>query len=71
MLIVGIDHKDFQFRDDETNGCQLFDAFLALLLHTVSSKYDNPKIETFNSQRLDEAKTYIQTLDRLPNWMVF
>ena len=70
-LIVGIDHKDMQFHYNEINGRELFDAFLALLLHTVSSQDDNPKIETFDTQLYEKAKTYVQALDRLSDWTVF
>ncbi len=47
-LMVGIDHKNSPFCGDKIYGRELFDAFWALLLHTVSSQDDNPRIETFN-----------------------
>jgi hypothetical protein len=70
-LIVGIDHNDVQIRHDEIYGRKLFDAFLALLLHTMSSQDDNPKIGTFDRQLLEKARTYVQTLERLSDWTVF
>ncbi len=70
-LIVGIDHKNLPFCDDKIYGRELFDAFLALLHHTMSSQGDSPRIETFNRQLLGKAKICVQALDRLSNSTVF
>jgi Heterokaryon incompatibility protein (HET) len=70
-LIVGIDHQNREISHHQTDGRKLFDAFLALLLHTVSSQDDNPKIETFDRQLLEKARSYVQVLDKLSDWTVF
>lgn len=70
-LIGGFNHKNVEFPHDKIDGRELFDAFLALLLHTVSSQDENPKIETFDRERLEKARAYVQALDRLLDWTAF
>jgi Heterokaryon incompatibility protein (HET) len=70
-LIIGIEDTNHQIRTHQIDDRKLFDAFLALLLHPVSSQDDNPKIETFDRQLLERARSYVRTLDKLSDWTVF
>ncbi|KAL8870566.1 MAG: hypothetical protein Q9174_003420 [Haloplaca sp. 1 TL-2023] len=69
-LIVGVDCENVLYHDRDV-GPEHFKAFLYLLLHTVSHREDNSKVELFDRESLEKAKKYIKRLDQVSDWTVF
>ncbi|KAL8948963.1 MAG: hypothetical protein Q9222_004885 [Ikaeria aurantiellina] len=48
-----------------------FDAFSSFLLHTVSSRDDDPRLNLLNDEQLKEARSYIRALEQVSDWSTF
>jgi hypothetical protein len=53
------------------NAHEGFNDFQALLLHSIASFGDDPRMQEFNPTAFKHAEAYIRALDRVSNWTVF